>query len=63
MAVEIDDALLLLETDAPVPIGGQPGHPARVAEVLAKLAALKGVEEGTLAARTQANVDRFLNGG
>ena len=28
VAVAIGEQLLLLETDAPVPIGGQPGHPA-----------------------------------
>ena len=29
VALEIDRELLLLETDAPVPIGGVAGHPAR----------------------------------
>lgn len=42
VVAEIDRALLLLETDAPVPIGGVAGHPARVAAVAAKLAELIG---------------------
>lgn len=45
VAAEIDRELLLLETDAPVPIGGAAGHPARVAAVAAKLAELIGFTE------------------
>ena len=45
VVAEIDRELLLLETDAPVPIGGSAGHPARVAAVAAKLAELIGFTE------------------
>jgi TatD DNase family protein len=58
-AVEIDDQLLLLETDAPVSIGGVAGHPSRVRDTLVKLAALKGVEEAHLARQTEVNFARF----
>ena len=59
VACEIGDDLLLLETDAPVPIGGVAGHPARVRQVLEKLANLKGVEEAQLALQTDRNFNRF----
>ena len=49
MVAEIDRELLLLETDAPVPIGGAAGHPARVAAVAAKLAELIGFTEEEIA--------------
>ena len=45
VVAEIDRELLLLETDAPVPIGGSAGHPARVAAVADKLAELIGFTE------------------
>jgi TatD DNase family protein len=61
VALAIADELLLLETDAPVPVGGQPGHPARVREVAEKLAELKGVAWEELAATTTANFARFLD--
>ena len=50
MAAEIDREFLLLETDAPVPIGGAAGHPVRVAEVAAKLAELIGFTKEEAAA-------------
>ena len=50
VVAEIDRELLLLETDAPVPIGGAAGHPARVAAVAAKLAELIGFTEEEAAA-------------
>ena len=59
VACEIDDELLLLETDAPVAIGGMAGHPGRVRDILVKLAARKGVEEAQLAQQTEANFARF----
>lgn len=62
VACEVAADLLLLETDAPVPIGGVAGHPRRVREVAGKLALLRGVEEPDLAARTAANFARFLAG-
>ena len=60
VAAAISDELLLLETDAPVPIGGQEGHPRRVREVAVKLAELKGVSLADIAALTGANFTRFL---
>ena len=56
VAAEIDRELLLLETDAPVPIGGAAGHPARVAAVAAKLAELIGFT----AEEAAANWARYL---
>ena len=53
---EIDPELLLLETDAPVPIGGTAGHPVRVAAVAAKLAELIGFT----AEEAAANWTRYL---
>ena len=62
VACEIDRELLLLETDAPVPIGGVQGHPARVRAVAEKLAELRGLEMEELAALTAANAERYLGG-
>jgi TatD DNase family protein len=62
VACEIDGELLLLETDAPVPIGGVQGHPARVRAVAEKLAELRGLEVEELAALTAANAARYLGG-
>ena len=59
-ALEIDRELLLLETDAPVPIGGVAGHPARAAEVAAKLGQLMGLSRAEVAALTTANTERYL---
>ena len=61
VALTISDHLLLLETDAPVPIGGHPGHPARTHQVAEKLAALKNCSLQELADRTSANFTRYLN--
>ena len=52
--------VLLVETDAPVPVGGVAGHPRRARDVLAKLAGFRGVEETVLAARVEANLNRYL---
>ena len=60
LALEIDRELLLLETDAPVPIGGVAGHPARAAEVAAKLGELMGLSGAEVAALTAANAERYL---
>ena len=60
VACEIDDDLLLLETDAPVPIGGAAGHPRRVREVAEELARLKGVDIEDLGDRLERNWTRFL---
>lgn len=60
VACEIDGSLLLLETDAPVPIGGAPGHPRRVREVAEELARLKGVDIEDLGDLVERNWTRFL---
>ncbi len=60
IALAIADPLLLLETDAPVPIGGQDGHPARTRQVAEKLAELKHWSLAELAERTSANFSRYL---
>ena len=60
VALEIDRELLLLETDAPVSIGGVAGRPARTAEVAAKLGELMGLSWAEVAALTTANAERYL---
>ena len=60
VACEIDEGLLLLETDAPVPVGGVAGHPRRVREVDEELARLKSVEMDELAGRLERNWVRYL---
>ena len=62
VACEIDDDLLLLETDAPVPVGGVAGHPRRVREVAEELARRKGVGVEDFGARLERNWVRFLGG-
>jgi TatD DNase family protein len=59
-ACEIADDLLLLESDAPVPVGGIPGHPARVHEVAVKLADCRGVSLEILAEQLRANLSRYI---
>ena len=61
VALTIADPLLLLETDAPISIGGRPGHPSRTREVAEKLAALKGVSLAALAELTTGNFRRYLS--
>lgn len=62
-AAAVADDLLLLETDAPVPIGGRPGHPARTRQVAEKLAGTKGVSFQEVAAVTSANFFRYIGAG
>ena len=52
--------LLLLESDAPVPVGGVPGHPRRVAETARAVATTRGVPLADLTRQTRANLDRYL---
>ena len=60
VALEISDELLLLETDAPVSVGGRPGHPLRVREVAECLARLRGLEVEEIAALCAQNFARFI---
>jgi Tat protein secretion system quality control protein TatD with DNase activity len=52
VALEIDPSLLLLETDAPVPIDGVPNHPGRVKQVAESIARLNGSELQDIAEQT-----------
>lgn len=56
----VADELLLLESDAPVSVGGREGHPARIREVVETLAGLKGVSWEEIAELTTANFVRYL---
>lgn len=60
VAALVAPELLLLESDAPVPVGGVPGHPRRVREVAEKLASVRGVALEDLAGQLAANLRRFL---
>jgi TatD DNase family protein len=63
VAAAIDPDWLLLETDSPVEFGGEPARPAWAARVAARLAALRGEEPAALAARLQANFQRYRGAG
>lgn len=62
VALTVADELLLLETDAPVGVGGVAGTPERAKTVAEKLAELRGVSLQTIASQTQRNLDCFLVG-
>ena len=62
VACTIADDLLLLESDAPVAVGGRTGHPVQVRAVAEKLAALKGSSWEKIAALSSANFARYLHG-
>lgn len=59
-ALAIAGPLLLIETDAPVPIGGEPNQPARARAVAEQLAQLKHCSWEELAALTTENFRRYL---
>lgn len=63
VAKEIADELLLLETDAPVSVGGERGHPRHLRAVAECLAVLRGGTWCDIAAQTAANFARFLAAG
>ena len=56
----IDPDLLLLETDSPVPFGGQGARPSWIPRVARTVASLLGVEETELAERAESNFRRYL---
>lgn len=60
VALEIADNLLLLETDAPVRIDGQPGHPQTVRIIAEKMASLKGCSWQDIANRSTENFHVYL---
>ncbi len=63
-ATSVPAELLLLETDcpylSPVPHRGKPNRPGYVLETLKAVAAMRGVEEGELAAQVEANAARVF---
>jgi TatD family hydrolase len=61
-AATVDPDLLLTETDAPVPFGGDSARPAWIGRVLARLAEERGVDVDTLEAQVEANFARLLAG-
>ena len=62
VCLHIPDPLLLIETDSPVPFGGEPAEPAWAARVFEKLAALRGSSPASLEARLNENFERYLQG-
>jgi TatD DNase family protein len=56
---EVADELLLLETDAPVAIGGIPGHPGRTREVAEAIAGFSATTWDQVGARTTRNFRRY----
>lgn len=60
VAAVIDPELLLLETDSPVPFGGEAATPAWTARVAGVVAELWGCPVEEVGLRTEANVGRFL---
>lgn len=63
VAGAVEQHLLLLETDSPVPFGERPAEPAWVRPVAECLAGLWGVSWEEVAAITTANFDRYLTAG
>lgn len=62
VAASIDADLLLLETDCPVPYGGESARPKWVRRVLERVAAAREVEPEALEAQVEANFARYLSG-
>jgi TatD DNase family protein len=60
VSLHIPGDLLLIETDSPVPFGGEPAEPAWAARVFERLCALRKMEAGTLEAQLNENFDRYL---
>jgi len=57
---EVADELLLLETDAPVPINGIPGHPGLTRVVAEAVAEFSATTWDRVAARTTRNFRRYV---
>ncbi|MBN1424940.1 TatD family hydrolase [Candidatus Fermentibacteria bacterium] len=51
---------LLVETDSPVPYGGEPSRPAWIPRIVHALAAVHGMDDEALAVILDENLDRFL---
>jgi Tat protein secretion system quality control protein TatD with DNase activity len=61
VCLHIPDPLLLVETDSPVPFGGEPAEPAWAYRVLERLSVLRGRELSELAEDLNENFDRYLH--
>lgn len=61
VCLHIPDHLLLVETDSPVPYGGDPAEPAWIPRVFEKLSELRGTEPAVLERILNENFDRYLN--
>src|SRR5262249_52164742 len=59
VARRIDGDLLLLETDSPVEYGGEAARPVWARRVAERLAALRGENLDSLAARVRSNFERY----
>ena len=60
VCLEIPEHLLLVETDSPVPYGGETAEPAWAARVVERLAELRGVTAERLADRLAENFSTYL---
>jgi len=60
VCVEIAEPYLLVETDSPVPYGGEPAEPAWAARVALRVAELRGVTPEYLEARVAENFSHYL---
>lgn len=60
VCVEIAEPYLLVETDSPVPYGGEPAEPAWAARVVERVAELRGVKPEVLEARLAENFSNYL---
>ena len=58
---EVKIEKILVETDCPVPIGGNPNEPAKAAEVAKALSKLFGLAEADLSQQLEKNLNEFLN--
>lgn len=61
VCLHIPDNLLLVETDSPVPFGGEEAEPAWAARIFEKLAELRGIDPAALENVLNENFDRYLN--
>ncbi len=62
VACTVADDCLLLETDAPVPFGGESAQPSWIPRVRDRLASARGIEPAALASTVAANLARLLAG-
>jgi TatD DNase family protein len=63
VVLHIPEQLLLVETDSPVPFGGEPAEPAWAARVCARLAELRGADPAAFEQQINENFARYLGKG